>query len=240
MTSPVALPRGLATTWRAPSRWIVAVDVGQAIDPTAIAVMEIVARVDADRSKAITPHDLDMVIVAEQKAPGGLASIDVRHLERLPLRMPYPEQIAHVAALLRRSPLDRLQPELVIDQTGVGRPVVDMFRHAGLRPIAITITAGDGEGKGAADDDYRVSKLMLVSRLQAALHAGELRIAKDLKEASALVEELQNFRANISDAGVARFGARSGKHDDLVLAVGIGAHWASRPKPTVAFTSLGL
>lgn len=135
--------------------------------------------------------------------------------------------------LLQRPPLDALYPALVLDQTGVGRAVVDMFRHAGLRPEAVTITAGDGESPGDGRQDHRVSKLRLVSRLQAALHAGELRIAADLKDARALVEDLQNFRATISESGYARFGARSGQHDDLVLAVAIGAWWTSRTGPTV-------
>ena len=67
----------------------------------------------------------------------------------------------------------------MLDQTGVGRPVVDMFRHAGLSSIGVTITAGDSETRVHADE-FRVAKLLLVSRLQAALHAGELRIAKEL------------------------------------------------------------
>ena len=104
---------------------------------------------------------------------------------------------------------------------------------AGLSPEAITITSGDGEGAGDGTHDHGVSKLRLVSRLQAALHAEELRIAAELKDARALVEELQSFRATISDSGYARFGARSGRHDDLVLAVAIGAWWCSRTPPAL-------
>jgi hypothetical protein len=73
---------------------------------------------------------------------------------------------------------------------------------------------------------YKVPKLMLISRVQALLHAGRLKIHKHLADAPALVEELQSFRASVSDHGFWRFGARSGKHDDLVLAVAI-ALWRS-------------
>ena len=68
---------------------------------------------------------------------------------------------------------------------------------------------------------YRVPKLMLISRVQALLHDGRLKIHKRLPDAPALVAELQDFRAKVTDSGYWKFGARSGKHDDLVLAVAI-------------------
>ena len=52
----------------------------------------------------------------------------VGYLERLPLGTPYPGIVAHVARLLGRLP----GAELVIDLTGVGRPVFDMFRFSGI------------------------------------------------------------------------------------------------------------
>jgi hypothetical protein len=44
-------------------------------------------------------------------------------------------------------------------------------------------------------------------------------IHKNLADAPVLVEELQNFRCEVSDTGYLRFNARSGKHDDILLAV---------------------
>jgi hypothetical protein len=112
--------------------------------------------------------------------------------------------------------------KLVIDFTGIGRPIFDMFVQAGMDPVGITITAGDRATDDREGSGYRVAKILLVSRLQALFHAGELRIAKSLPEAPALASELQDFRANISDTGYVGFGARVGKHDDLVLALAIG------------------
>ncbi|MGC1958407.1 MAG: hypothetical protein WA683_12310, partial [Pseudolabrys sp.] len=37
--------------------------------------------------------------------------------------------------------------ELVIDETGVGRAVGDIFNEAGLKPIKVTITAGNEEAR---------------------------------------------------------------------------------------------
>ena len=66
-----------------------------------------------------------------------------------------------------------------------------------------------------------VPKLTLVSRLQALLHEGRLKILRELAEAETLVRELQDFRVEFTAAGHLTFNARSGKHDDLVLALAI-------------------
>ena len=74
-------------------------------------------------------------------------------------------------------------------------------------------------------------KLILVSRLQAALHSNELKIARALPESAAFTRELQEFRASWTEAGHLRFGARQGAHDDLVLAAALAVYGATRPGP---------
>ncbi|MCX7057276.1 MAG: hypothetical protein NTZ79_08795 [Proteobacteria bacterium] len=219
------------------SRWIMSVDLGQSIDPTAIAVLEVSTRADAvaqqftDPPGELAAHvSLDWFTKDAEgrlRYPKHAVRVDVRYLERLPLRMPYPDQIAHIAGLLRRPPLATPRAALVIDQTGVGRPVVDMLRRAGLMPIGVTITGGDSESR-TPEGDYRVAKLLLVSEMQAQLNEGTLRIAAALPEARTLATEMQEFRANISDSGITRFGARLGSHDDTVLAVATGTYFANR------------
>jgi len=68
---------------------------------------------------------------------------------------------------------------------------------------------------------WSVPKLTLVSGLQALLHEGRLKILRELAEAETLVRELQDFRVEFTAAGHLTFNARSGKHDDLVLALAI-------------------
>src|SRR6516164_1545671 len=89
----------------------------------------------------------------------------VGHLERLPLGTPYPAIVAHVGRLLTKLPG---HPELVIDFTGVGRPVFDMFRYSGISPIGVLITGGMTEAQNGLI--CSAPKLDLVSRLQALLH----------------------------------------------------------------------
>jgi hypothetical protein len=140
----------------------------------------------------------------------------VGHLERVPLGTPYPGVVAHVGRLLTKLPG---HPELVIDFTGVGRPVFDMFVYSGISPTGVLITGGTAETRD--DATCSVPKLTLVSRLQALLHEGRLKILRELAEAETLVRELQDFRVEFTAAGHLTFNARTGKHDDLVLALAI-------------------
>jgi hypothetical protein len=71
-----------------------------------------------------------------------------------------------------------------------------------------------------------VGKPLLISGVDARLHSGELRFAADLTEAHALADELKDFRRHLTSAGRATYQARTGKHDDLVLAVAIALWWA--------------
>jgi hypothetical protein len=188
----------LAATPNAPAgEFTVGVDLGQSFDPTAIAVVRKI-------------HDTNDRPIFQ-----------IGHLERLPLHTSYPAVVSHVGHLIQRL---RGPAELVIDYTGVGRPVFDMFQIAGLTAIGVSIVAGDTiSNEGLV---YKVPKLMLISRIQSLLHGGRLKIHKGLADAPALVNEMQSFSATVSDHGYWRFGARSGKHDDLVLAVAI-ALWRS-------------
>jgi hypothetical protein len=155
-------------------------------------------------------------------APEALPLFRVGHLERLPLGTSYVAIVHYVARLLAKLPP---KTELAIDFTGVGRPVADLFLAAGLAPTLVLITGGTG---GEAHDGGVVSvpKLALISRVQALLHEARLKIHKDLAEAPTLVRELQDFRVEFTAAGAVTFNARSGKHDDLVLALAI-ACWVA-------------
>ena len=71
----------------------------------------------------------------------------VGHLERMPLGTPYPGIIAHVGRLLAKLPAGT---ELIIDFTGVGRPVFDMFVYSGISPLGVLITGGTAETSDGA------------------------------------------------------------------------------------------
>lgn len=207
-------------------RFIVGVDLGQSTDPTAIAVLHW-------RSRPLDTWTHDNFLHRQDVQE----HIDVRHLERLPLGMAYPAVVQHVANLLARPPLcgdeDFTAAELVIDESGVGRAVGDIFEAAAMRPKRVTITAGTEATSGHGLNRYHVAKTILISQLDAALHTGRLRFASALADAEAMAEELKDFRRKVSDAGRSSYAARTGSHDDLVLAVAIATWWLNQPPPPV-------
>jgi hypothetical protein len=191
-----------------PKIYTVGVDLGQAVDPTAVMVVESVV------TKRVWQDEWH----AEPRTAVQSVEHRVRHAERLPLQLPYPQQVAHVRGLMMSPELPARGTELVIDLTGVGRPVYDLFEQDGLKPVGVVITGGLETTRDGAQV-HRVPKILLVSRLQAALHANELKFATGLKEESALKQEFSEFRMRTTDSGRLTFGAREGRHDDLILAL---------------------
>lgn len=209
-------------------KFIVGVDLGQSHDPTALCVLH--HHRDPLRQWNMTTNTPELVVHKQE----AVEFYDVRHLERLPLGLSYPAVVEHVALILARPPLNNgAGAELVIDETGVGRAVGDIFEDAGMRPQRVTITAGNEATAGHGRNRHHVAKGILISTLDARLHTGELRFAAELTEAGAMAEELKDFRRKVSTAGRYSYDARTGKHDDLVLAAALALWWAVRPGPPV-------
>jgi hypothetical protein len=197
-------------------RRFVGLDLGQAQDYTALAVLS-------------RPRVTGSEPPAARQPP-----YDVPHLHRFPLGTPYPTIVASVVELLR-TPLLR-GSVLVVDQTGVGRAVVDMLTDAmtgrvTCHFIPVTITAGH-EVTQSDTGQLRVPKKELVGCLQVLLQTRRLWIARALPDAAVLVRELETFRVKITEAANETFGAwREGQHDDQVLAVALAAWMGERCLP---------
>jgi hypothetical protein len=162
-----------------------------------------------------------------------LPTYDVPHLQRFPLGTPYPQIVAAVVELLRTPVLRGSM--LIVDQTGVGRAVVDMFvdaLHGRANGWFCPITITGGIDVTEANGSMRVPKKELVGCLQVLLQTRRLHIAQSLPEAAILVRELETFRVKITEAANETFGAwREGQHDDLVLAVALAAWMGERCLP---------
>jgi hypothetical protein len=103
---------------------------------------------------------------------------DVVHAERLKLGTSYPNIVAHVCEVLTRPPL-RDGCDLVIDESGVGRAVGDMFDATGLKPVRVSFTAGTDAARLEGARRWSVAKGLLISGVDARLHSGQLRFAAD-------------------------------------------------------------
>ena len=186
--------------------YIVGVDLGQANDYTAVIVVQ--------------RH--------EPQPPATAPTLDVRYIHRYALGTPYPTIVGSVVDLVRRPPLHGAT-RLVVDATGVGRPIVDLLRGAYRGPlIPVTITAG-GAPTRAPDGYWHLAKRDLIGGVQALLQSGRLRLSSGLAETPLLIAELQTYQVKISDAGHDSYNAREGKHDDLVLALAL-ACWLGQQR----------
>lgn len=200
--------------------YYVGLDLGQAQDFTALSVVEKKVTKTEHQKGGYTSEGK---LIEERDIPLSY-EYQVRHLQRFRLGTSYSAVVSEV-----RKVLSRLSGAvLVVDYTGVGRPVVDLFRDSGLSPVAVTITSGD---KATFEDGgWRVPKRDLVSVLVVAFQNSTLKIAEALPEARTLIEELQHFQVKI-DPRTAHdsYGSwREGVHDDLVLSVAMALWYASR------------
>jgi hypothetical protein len=228
--------------------FVVGLDLGQEQDPTALAVLEQTEGPDPARPGARCWH---------------YACV---HLERYPLGTPYvaphlpwPESVGDwrpdmadrikrdrhandgivelVQTLLSRPPLPGAP--LAVDQTGVGRPVVDLFRSRNLPCVlhAITITAGAHVTQEGWD--WTVPKRDLVACVQTLLQSSRIKIAEELSLCATLTKELSAFRYKKTTANDLYGTWREGDHDDIVLAVALAA-WLGERCPPLHRGSIGL
>jgi hypothetical protein len=169
--------------------------------------------------------DYTALCVLERHGEAEKAIFQARHLERFALGTPYPAIVAAVADMLKQPPLSSGTPRLAVDETGVGAPVVDLFRQARLNAVLhpIHITGGSTVNRDRGVE--YVPKRNLVSVVQVALQTDKLKIAEALPEAGTLVRELQDFQVKITEAANDTYGAwREGAHDDLVLGVALALY----------------
>lgn len=189
--------------------YYIGLDLGQAADPSAVAVLE---RLPARGIWAL------------------------RYFTRFPLATPYPVIVDFIGSMTSAFPL-KGDSHLVVDATGVGRPVLDLLRRPGLgsRLVGVTIHGGDHAVRDPAIGGYRVPKKEIVSNLQLLLQRGRLRISAELADREVLLTEMASFRVRVSPTtGHEAFGSEGRDHDDVVVAVGLAAWLGERYSPLPA------
>lgn len=187
-----------------PRRWL-GLDLGQQQDYTALADLE------------------------EHVNEAGQPTFIARQLRRFPLRTPYPVIVREIGILLKEPEYLR-RATLIVDQTGCGRPVVDMFRAASIPLVGVTITGIAMQATQEPETgDWRVPKRDLASALQVVLQSRRLRVAPGIEDAQTFAEQLLNFRVKITPQGNDQYESwRDSDHDDIVLAVAMAVWYANR------------
>ena len=199
---------------------IFGLDLGQSHDYSAMAGIETVQKFTHKRGGQYPAWGTDVSI--------GDPLVIVRFLHRWPLDTSYPDIVRDVQKILNRTKQrEGKEPALVIDYTGVGRPVFDMFKESELRPKGISIHGGNTVSH--ENGVYNVPKRDLVGALQVLYQNDRIKISGALPEKKQLNHELLNFKVKVSDSGHDTYEAwREKDHDDLVLAVACAVWFANR------------
>lgn len=208
---------------------IIGSDIGQSVDPTTIVVSELQWRPVPKEVKSVYGYEEHYVI---------------RKIISLPLGTKYPdiareliERITNVENAVMDSslgitvgelrPTEYAQVTTYIDATGVGQPVVDLVRAAGIKVTGVYFNHGDRYvmQKDPVSGDIRtvLGKAYMVARLQALLQTHRMHLPNTY-EARLLAEELLAYEIRVDENANDRYGAfKVGKHDDLVTALGLTA-----------------
>lgn len=176
------------------------------------------------------------------------------HLHRFPLGTPYPTMVRYVCELLRTPQMRGQTAALALDATGVGVPVLDLFREApdlGTPVVAISITAGNEPRVDDTGLNFWVPKRDLVGVLTVLMpeprdeddpqsvppDAPRLLMSAALPLTTLFLAEAYNFKAKINVRGHDAYEAggvgpagewREGEHDDVVLSVALACWYAHR------------
>lgn len=224
----------------------IGIDVGQIHDPTAICVTEC-HQVDTGRVKYLPNPEMGHHnergewIAPKVSEPIMRSEYIVKFIKRLPLNTSYPEVAEYIADMLDNEVFQHRNIKVLIDVTGVGRPVYDNLkreiflrknnaeieqqlgtgirfkngRHTlQLKPISFTYGEQYNRSKGT------LGKAFLVSKLQSILQERRFH-APDTREVKAMIDELLVYEIKVSDDGKDTYGAKIGKHDDLATAAGL-------------------
>jgi hypothetical protein len=186
---------------------VIALDLGQAGEFTALAVVE--AKRDAEALE-----------------------VAVRHLVRFPPGTPYAQVAQAVRSLREAKPL--ADAPLIVDVTAVGTKVLPLFRDEedSSTSVASAILTAGHHAEWDLQGSWLVPRKDLVTLLQMLLQSRRLQVPAAIPEAQLLARELATYqprvKLNVPTDGV---DWRSGADDDLVLAVGLACWHAEKFPP---------
>jgi hypothetical protein len=208
--------------------YFVGVELGQLSQVTAISVVESqvwkIKRTEAVRRDSWVDYG------PVYEAPDGTetrvhppVNFALRHAERLGVGTPYADTVTKVEAICRK-----LQnPTIVLDATGVGKAVIDLFTPLQFSKITVLLTTGDQVTSEFSR--YKVPKRDAISTTQVLLESGRLKFAKRIPHAKLLARELVNFRLNVTKPSSNDIPDwREGPEDDLVFSLAIAVWQAER------------
>jgi hypothetical protein len=196
--------------------WYLALDLGQSNDRSALCAMV----------RTISRGAFDPFVFGKPE----VVRFDIRHLERWPAGAPYPVVVARCVEFCERLKVKFpfARGEFWMDNTGVGRPVADLFRASRLAYPLFPLSIHGGDAVRDHGEIVGVPKRDLVAAFKVLFQGGALRIAEGLAEAPHLVRELVNFRVKVSAAGHDSYSNGGEAANDDLLCAGAMCAWAAQ------------
>lgn len=187
-------------------KYYIGVDLGEVNDYSALSVVERDIDWREDRSVFISTYKVSELIRFEK-------------------RTPYTHVVEQIKTIFTQ-PYIHEYGTLIVDKTGVGRPVVEMMEREGLSPIGITITGGNVVTKDSDGGGYHVPKGNLISAFRIMAESGQFKISGELPLAKSFQRELEAFQVKIKRNTGNEIYEGDNEHDDLVICVALPLWYA--------------
>lgn len=149
--------------------------------------------------------------------------MSIVHLDRWQ-QLPYRDSLEKIRRVLAHPSLVLDDIELIMDESGVGKPVVELAWDIGLRPTGITITGGE-VSRVAEDGRLLVPRKELLSAVVLAYEQDQVKIPKELPLRAELEKELLNLQVRVRRSNRESIDSVS-EHDDIAMALSL-AVWSA-------------
>ncbi len=197
----------------------IGVDIGTARDYTSVAILE---RTMRTREKQALPGTFEW----EEEDQKIFYLYELRWLEEMPLGSSYVEIAERLKNITNNMGI-RSRHRLILDATGVGRPVVDMLRREKVMVVPVQISGGYSTTQNDFGG-YNVPKRDLVTALDVIFQTERIKIA-DLPLSAKFREQLKWFTAKTNSKGNQSYEAvTESVHDDIVTAVSLSVWYAEK------------
>ena len=162
----------------------------------------------------------------------GEAKYRLVYLERFPLGTDYVDQAKFAKVIyddaIDRYSDDKLRPDLLLDATGPGLPMLDVFKK--IIPYSQGVYITSGHEVNRENSIYYVPKKHLATNLQIIIQGKRLAFGRNIPELKTLKDELMNFQYKINEqtGNVSFEHWRERDHDDMVLAIAIALWYGEK------------
>jgi hypothetical protein len=193
-------------------KYLIGLDIGMMQDYSALCMIE--------QIEEVKPANLVERILEHYEVRYNLT-----HIEQFPLGTQFPAVVKRVSEIVYNPEIER-NNKLIIDATGIGEAIVQMFREKSILPVSIVITGGAEVTKPRSKYEiYHVPKRDLVSALMKIVQSGRFKIADGLALGRLFDEQLSMFHYTLNKkTGHDSYeAAKDSIHDDIVLAAALAA-----------------